>query len=337
MVNIREVFDVVDLHAGGEPLRLVTSGYPPIPGSSVLDKRAYLEAHWDHYRKRLMFEPWGHADMYGCLLVPPERPDSLYGLIFMHNEGYSTMCGHATIAVTTWLVESGQVLIPDGAEEVEVRLDVPSGQVEAHARLNSGRVVSVWFENVPAFAVALEKSFTVQDRQVRLDIGFGGAYYAVVESHQLDLAVEPEHVDALREWAAAIKAAVEPLELTRHPIDARLNGLYGIIFTDGPHQSGNWDRNLTVFADGQIDRSPCGSCVSTRMALLDAKGVIARGETYRVESVIDTVFTGQVIGDADPVGPYRAVRTVIEGSAHVIGFRRFFHNPEDPLEPFFIR
>lgn len=337
MLHIREVFDVVDLHAGGEPLRLITSGYPPIPGASVLDKRAYLEAHLDHYRKRLMFEPWGHADMYGCLLVPPERPDSLYGLIFMHSEGYSTMCGHATIAVTKWLVESGQVALPEGAEEVALRLDVPSGQVEAHARMVSGRVESVWFENVPAFAAALGKTVTVRNREIRLDIGFGGAYYAVLDSRQLDLAVEPENVDALRDWATAIKSQVEPLGLAHHPLDGRLDGIYGVIFTDTPHRSENFDRNLTVFADGQIDRSPCGSCVSTRMAILDAKGVITRDRSYRVESIIDTTFTGQVIGDATPVGPYPAVRTVVEGSAHVIGFRRFFHNLGDPLEPFLIR
>ncbi len=337
MVDIREIFDVVDLHAGGEPLRLIISGYPPIPGASVLDKRAYLEAHLDHYRKRLMWEPWGHADMYGCLLVPPERADSLYGLIFMHNEGYSTMCGHATIAVTKWLVESGQVSLSGGADEVAVRLDVPSGQVESHARLVSGRVRSVWFENVPSFAVALDRTVTVRNREIRLDIGFGGAYYAVLDSRQLDLAVEPENVDALRDWAGAIKAQVEALGLAHHPLDGRLSGIYGVIFTDVPHRPEHFDRNLTVFADGQIDRSPCGSCVSTRMAILDAKGAITRDRTYSVESIIDTTFTGRVMGDADPVGPYPAVRTVIEGSAHVIGFRRFFRNLGDPLEPFFIR
>lgn len=337
MVSVREVFDVVDLHAAGEPLRLITNGYPPIPGTTILDKRAYCAEHLDHYRRMLMFEPWGHEGMYGCLLVPAERPDSLYGLIFMHNEGYSTMCGHATIAVTQWLVESGRVDTPAGAEDVAVRLDVPSGQVQAHARLADGKVESVWFENVPAFAVELDRPVMVDGRRVRLDVGFGGAYYAVVESPQLGLRVEPENIDALRQWAARIKAAVEPLGLTVHPADARLNGLYGVIFTDAPHQADRLSRNLTVFADGQIDRSPCGSGVSTRLAILDAKGAIERGTTYRIESIIDTTFMGHVTGDALPVGPYRAVRTIIEGSAHVVGFRRFFRNLHDPLEPFLIR
>ncbi len=336
-MHIQEVFDVVDLHAAGEPLRVITGGYPAISGKTVLDKRDYVAEHLDHYRRRLMFEPWGHEDMYGCLLVPPEREDSLYGLIFMHNEGYSTMCGHATIAVTKLLVETRQVPVPPDADEVRVKFDVPSGQIEAHARMESGKVRSVWFENVPAFAVSLDQRLVVEGRDLTIDVGFGGAYYAVVESRQLGLGVEPDTVDELRIWARRIKAAVEKLALTHHPIDARLNGLYGVIFTDSAHDDAHFDRNLTVFADGQIDRSPCGSCLSTRLAILDAKGAIARNQAYAVESVIDTVFTGQVIGDAAAGPPHRAVRTVIEGEAYVVGFRRFFVNPDDPVKPFLVR
>lgn len=336
-MNIREVFDVVDMHAGGEPLRIITSGYPAIPGHSVLDKREYLKVHLDRYRQRLMFEPWGHEDMYGCLLVEPERDDSLYGLIFMHNEGYSTMCGHATIAVTKWLVETGRVAAPDGADQVTVKMDVPSGQIEAHARLVGGKVTSVWFENVPAYAVALDQTIRVDGQDVVFDVGFGGAYYAIVEAAQLGLAVEPEAVDALREWARAIKERVEALDLTRHPDDSRLNGLYGVIFTDPPHQADHFGRNLTIFADGQVDRSPCGSCVSARMAVLHAKRAVESGRAYPIESVIDSVFTGTVVGDGPPLGPFSTVRTVMEGEAYFVGFRRFFGNPQDTVGPFLIR
>lgn len=329
---MREVFDVVDLHCGGEPLRVITSGFPRLPGARILDKRQYLEEHWDGYRERLMFEPWGHEDMYGCLLVEPERHDSLYGLIFMHNAGYSTMCGHATIAVTKMLVETGRVTIPVGAPLVSVKFDVPSGQIEAHARIRDGRVAQVWFENVPAFAVALDQTVVVAGQAVTLDIGFGGAYYAIVASRQLGLAVVPDAIDDYRRWGRAIKAAVEPRGWATHPDDARLSGIYGVIFTDEPHDARRHSRNLTIFADGQVDRSPCGSCLSARMAVLDAKGLIQRQQRYQVESVIGTTFDVEVMGDTKA-----GVRTTVEGEAYLTGFRRFFVNPQDAVAPFLVR
>lgn len=336
-MEIQEVFDVVDMHVGGEPLRIITSGYPALPGRSLLDKRAYLQEHLDRYRQLLMLEPWGHEEMYGCLVVDPERRESLYGLIFLHNEGYSTMCGHAIIAVTRWLVDTRKVSVPAGAEDVALKMDVPSGQIVAHARLRGDQVSSVWFENVPAFAVELNRTLVVGGRDLVLDVGFGGAYYAIVEAAQLGLSVEPEAVDALREWAGAIKAEVESLNLTDHPGEPRLNGLYGVIFTDPPHDSDHFSRNLTIFANGQVDRSPCGSCVSTRLAVWDAKGTIDHGRSYAIESVMDSVFTGSVVGEGPSVGRFSTVRTVVEGCAYFSGFRRFFGSSHDAVGPFLMR
>ncbi|WDL97643.1 proline racemase family protein [Alicyclobacillus sp. ALC3] len=336
-MDIREVFDVIDMHAAGEPLRIILSGYPRVLGRTVLEKRQYLQEHLDHLRRKLMWEPWGHEDMYGCLLVEPERPDSLYGLIFMHNEGYSTMCGHATIAVTKMVVETGRVPVPADGEKVTVRFDVPSGQVEAHAHMRDGRVHHVEFENVPAFPVALDIEVAVDEQPICLDVSFGGAYYAIVDSASLGLAVTPENVDAFRAWAAKIKPAVEELHLTQHPEDPRLNSLYGVIFTDAPEASSHHSRNITVFADGQVDRSPCGSCLSSRLAALDAKKEIERHQPVEVESVIGTSFTGQVIGDGPQVGDFSTVRTTVAGQASWLGFRRFFSNPHDPVEPFLVR
>lgn len=336
-MQFQEVFDVVDMHVGGEPLRIITSGYPALPSGSLLDKRDYLKAHWDRYRQLLMFEPWGHEDMYGCLVVEPEREDSLYGLIFLHNEGYSTMCGHAILAVTKWLVETRKVLVPAGADQVRFQMDVPSGKIVAHARLQGDQVSSVWFENVPAFAVALNRALVVGGRELVLDVGFGGAYYAIVEAAQLGLSVEPEAIDALRDWAEAIKRELEMLNLTHHPEDGRLNGLYGVIFTDPPHDPDHYSRNLTIFANGQVDRSPCGSCVSARLAVWDAKGTLVHGRSYAIESVIDSVFTGSVVGEGARVGRFSTVRTVVEGQAHFTGFRRFFGNAHDAVSPFLLR
>ncbi|NMP21426.1 proline racemase family protein [Sulfobacillus harzensis] len=331
-MNIREVFDVIDLHAGGEPLRVIMSGYPAIPPGTILDKRDYVASRWDRYRQRLLFEPWGHEGMYGCLVVEPERPDSDFGLLLMHNQGYSAMCGNATLAVTKLFVETGRVPIAESRDQVVIRYDVPCGQVEAHAELKNGRVERVSFDNVPAFPVALNQTVRVRGRDIMVDVAFGGAYYAILPSAALDLTVEPESLDSLVDGAAEIKAAVAALDLTRHPIDDRLSGLYGVIFTDTPHDTAHLSRQVAIFADGQVDRSPCGSGVSARLAVLDAKGEIQPRQDYGFESVIDTVFVGRVTGDAGT-----GIRTTIAGHAYVTGFRRFYGNPAEMVEPFLMR
>lgn len=336
-MNVREVFECADLHAAGEPLRIIQSGYPRLPQGSVLERGAYLERHLDVYRRWLMFEPWGHEDMYGCLLVEPERADSTAGLIFMHNAGYSTMCGHATIAVATYLVETGRVPVPEGASEAVMLFDVPSGQVEARAQVRAGRVERVRFENVPAFAVALDQQVRVGDREIHFDIGYGGAFYAMVPASEVGLTVEVGDTAQLRALLGEMRPLVEGLGLVEHPIDRRLSGLYGVIFTDEPHEAGHHSRNVTVFANGQVDRSPCGSCVSARLAVLAAKGEIAVGSPAPIESVINTVFTGTVLGAGPDVAGHSTVRTQVEGEAYLVGFRRFYHDPEDPVGAFLIR
>jgi proline racemase len=336
-MDATSVFHVVDLHAGGEPLRVIVDGYPPILGGSLLDRREYLERHLDHLRRRLMWEPWGHRDMYGCLLLPPERPDSRYGLLFMHNEGYSTMCGHAVIAVAKLLVETGRVPWDGISTEVTIPLDVPSGQVMAHAVMASGRVDRVWFENVPAWAEAIDVAVTVNGRHISVDLGYGGAFYAIVAADTVGLEVVPESVPAFRRWAAAIRMALESVHRPTHPEDPRIGGLYGVIFTDRPKTPGHAARQVTVFADGQVDRSPCGSCVAARLAVLAARKEWPAERDYAVESVMGTVFTGRILGPGAVVGVHPTVRTTVSGTAYVVAFRRFFVNPRDPVEPFLIR
>ncbi|PSR22969.1 MAG: proline racemase [Sulfobacillus acidophilus] len=336
-MNIREVFDVIDLHAGGEPLRIITAGYPPLRGRTVLDQRDELLAHYDHYRRRLMAEPWGHEDMSGCLLVSPERPDSLYGLIFMHNQGYSFLFGHAILAVTKMLVETGQVVFQAGAKDVSVRYDVPYGQITAHARLHQGCVSSVWFENVPAYVVALDQVISIGSRSIDIDVAFSGAFYALVDVKALQKSVNFHDLDDLRQWAQDIKAAVETLGLARHPHEPRFDGIDGVVFTDSADSPDHLSRQVTVFADGAVDRSPGSSGISARLAVLGRRQRVERNRTYFFESVIDTIFGGIVLGDAPPVDGHMGIRTAVEGQAFLTAFRRFYENPFDKQGPFLLR
>lgn len=336
-MQVRNVFHVVDLHAGGEPLRIVVDGYPPVPGATMLDRRQYVQEHWDPWRRRILWEPWGHRDLYGCLLLPPERAQSLYGLLFMHSAGYSTMSGHAVIAVAKMLVETGRVPRDPSSADVVIPLDVPSGQVVAHAVLDAGGVDSVWFESVPAFARALDVDVNVDGVRITLDVGYGGAFYAIVPAESLGLSLTPGGVPTLRQWAARIRVAVESRLSLEVPGAPRIAGLHGTLFTEEPRGLDHAGRQTTVFADGQVDRSPGGSGITARLAILAARGRWAVGVDFPVEGLLDTVFTGRILGPGPDLGPYPTVRTTVSGRAHIIAFRRFFEDPNDPVAPFLIR
>lgn len=332
----REIFDCADLHAGGEPLRLVLGGYPPLPRGSVLDVRRYLETDLDGYRRLLMAEPWGHADMYGCLLTEAERPDSVAGAVFMHNGGYPTISAHALIALATYLAETGRIP-PGGDGRFSMKIDVPSGQIAAHAFSDGRRVTGVRLEGIPAFPVSLDHTVRLQGRDIRLDVSYGGAFYAIVPAAAVGRGVEAEDVDALMGYAAELAALLGAEGLTHHPHDGRLDGLAGVTFTGLAHDAAHHSRNVTVLAGGQVDRSPSGSALAARMAALLRRGDIVPGEWVAVEGVLDTVFRGAVLEPSDSVGPFAAYSTAIEGEAHLTGFRRFYRDVRDPIPPFLIR
>ncbi|MDR7482382.1 MAG: proline racemase family protein [Armatimonadota bacterium] len=332
----RPVLTVVDAHAAGEPLRVVTGGCPPVPGSTMAAKRRYAAAHLDHLRRALVFEPRGHADMYGAVLTDPVTPDGDLGVLFLHTEGWSTMCGHGVIALATVLVETGA--IPAAAGEVSLRLDTPAGRVLARARVKDGRVRSVTFENVPSFVTALDQTVEVPGLgTVRYDIAFGGAFYAYCEAAPLGLHLVPGEYRRLIEIGAAITRAVAAAGPVRHPDDADLGFLYGTILTGAPHAPGAHSRHVCVFAQTQVDRSPTGTGVSGRLALEHARSRLAPGEALVVESLIGTRFVGRIVGSTT-VGSYPAVVPEIEGSAALTGRAEFVLDPADPLrEGFFLR
>ncbi|MEV4397984.1 proline racemase family protein [Nonomuraea sp. NPDC049607] len=315
----------VDYHTGGEPFRIVTAGVPEIPGADVLTRRENAPGHADHVRRLLCHEPRGHADMYGCFLVPPDDAGAHLGVLFWHKDGFSTACGHGTIALGAYAVHEGLVEA-DADGETDVVVDVPSGRVRARVRCSGGRVEGVTFVSVPSYVIARD----VEAAGSKVDISYGGAIYASVSAGSLGLSVEPRHLTALVEHARRLKTALAGHPATRHPRDDRLSGVYGVIFHEDlpgdepPDAAGSVrQRNVTVFADGEVDRSPCGSGTAARMALLHEEGL--RG-TLVHESIVGSVFRARVAG-VTPEG----IVPEIEGMAYRTGRHVFELDPADPI------
>ena len=314
----------MDYHTGGEPFRIVTGGVGSLHGASILDKRRDALARLDHVRRLLVHEPRGHADMYGCFVVEPNDADADLGVVFFHNAGYSTACGHGTIALVTWALDEGIVSRKEGENHVVV--DVPSGRLDTWAWVEDGRVRSVRFRNVPAFVWAEGVELGAKT----VDVAFGGAFYASVEER-----VEPGELPRLIELGRELKREVEAWQDVVHPLEPELRDVYGVIFWQEEGDSPLTQRNVTVFADGEVDRSPCGSGTSARLALLDRSGRLPRGEELRHLSIVGSEFRGRVVGDADIAG-IPAVVTEVEGSAYRTGEHVFTLDPDDPLGDGFI-
>jgi proline racemase len=326
----------IDMHTGGEPLRVITDGFPEIKGNNVLEYRRFVKENYDHLRKGLMFEPRGHADMYGCLLLPPNDEEADFGILFMHNEGYSTMCGHAIIAITTLAVQMGWVEIK--SPETKLKIDAPCGRITAYAKITNGKVEHVRFHCVPSFVVGLDRKVFVKalNKEVQYDLAYGGAFYAYVDSNKLDLPLIPENYRKLIQTGMDIKRAVMQSDKDiLHPFEEDLSFLYGTIFIGGPVSESVDSRNVCIFAEGEVDRCPTGSGVSGRMAIHHARNEIREGESMLIESITGSVFRGSVIREED-YGSFKAVIPQVEGTAFVTGKHTFLINPEDPFKEGFI-
>jgi proline racemase len=315
-----------DYHTAGEPFRIVAEGAVDIPGESVLARREYAGSSEavERVRRLLCHEPRGHADMYGGFVVPPDDDGADFGVLFWHKDGYSTACGHGTIALGAWAVASGAVAAPrDGS--VDVTIDVPSGRVVARVRLREGAVDAVAFRNVPSYVIARE----VPAAGVAVDVAYGGAIYAAVAAERFGLRVVADDLPALIDAGRAVKRALAGSDVARHPDDERLSGIYGTILYEqlGPlHQ-----RNVTVFADGEVDRSPCGSGTSARCALLAADGLLGDGDVLRHDSIVGSTFHARVVGEVAA-----GVLTEVEGMAYRTGEHRFVLDARDPLGTGFV-
>jgi proline racemase len=328
----------IDYHTGGEPFRIVPEPPVVIDGDTVPARRicAIGDSYVDGLRRLLCFEPRGHADMYGGFLVPPDDDGAHLGVLFWHKDGFSTACGHGTIALGAWAVRSGRVPAPpDGVTDVLV--DVPSGRVTARVHTTAGRVTAVDFVNVPSYLIADDVPVSTSRGELRVAVGFGGAIYAQVDAASVGLSVVPEQHQQLIALGREIKWALNDSRWAKHPRDDRLSGVYGtILFEDlgelpaGPHQ-----RNVTIFADGELDRSPCGSGTAARVATLAAAGRLSGGRTLTHDSIVGSRFTARIEAQTTADG-FTAVVPSITGIAYPTGEHVFEVDPDDDLTPGFV-
>jgi trans-L-3-hydroxyproline dehydratase len=319
-------FRTLDYHTAGEPLRIVLEGLPALPGDNMLARRRYMQAHHDDARRLLMLEPRGHADMYGAVITDPVNEDSDCGVLFLHNEGYSTMCGHGIIGLATAVIEHDLLPLREAGR---VRIDTPAGPVDARVNTGQHGVESVSFLNVPAF---VQESFAMafEGRAIQVTLAFGGAYYVYVDADELNLALEPGNATRLIATGRAIKSEVTAKYPVRHPGgDEDLDFLYGVIFVQHKEQPGH-SRNVCIFADGELDRSPTGTGVSGRAAIHFANGDIGLDELLTIDSIIGTAFTVSCVKETRVAGQ-AAVITQVTGSAHMTGEHQFVLDPRDPL------
>jgi proline racemase len=313
----------VDYHTAGEPFRIVAEPPVPIPGETVAERRMFAigDRAVDGLRRVLCFEPRGHADMYGCFVTPPDDSGAHFGALFWHKDGFSTACGHGTIALGAWALRSGLVQAdPSGATDVVI--DVPSGRVTARVHADH-----VNFVNVPSYVITPD----VPVRGTVATLAFGGAIYACVEAGTLGLAVTRDRLPELISVGREIKWALDAT--ARHPSDARLDGVYGTIFFDDLGDLHR--RNVAIFADGEVDRSPCGSGTCAQVAALAAAGRLRPGEELLSDSIIGTRFTARVLAEVVAEGR-PAVVPQVSGMAYPIGESVFTVDPDDPLVPGFV-
>jgi len=295
----------IDAHTAGEPLRIILEGLLQIKGSTILEKRKYMKENLDHLRTALMFEPRGHADMYGVVITEPVNEGSDFGVLFLHNDGYSTMCGHGIIALTKVTVQTGMIeaIVPI----TEIKIDTPAGIVTSFARIKNGNVESVYFHNVPSFVLTTDQIVDVQGiGKVKYDIAFGGVFYAFVNADELGIGMKAENFRELIDKGMVIKKTVMKSYPIKHPFEQDLNFLYGTIFYGKSHSKRADSRNVCIFAEGEVDRSPTGTGVSARIALHFKNGEIGKDQKMIIESLIGTKFTGSVY-QTTKFGKYDAV------------------------------
>jgi proline racemase len=340
-MEFTRTYTTIDAHTAGEPLRIITSGLPFIPGATILERRRYVREHLDNVRQTLMLEPRGHADMYGAILTPPVSSGADFGVIFLHNEGYSSMCGHGVIALATVAVATGMVVAKIG--ETRVGMDTPAGFVEAFIEWDGRNVGRVRFRNVPSFVYRSNLEIqTASFGKLLVDVVFGGAFYAYLNAAQASLEVRPSDYANLIKLGHEVKHAVEAVCEVVHPLEPELRGIYGAMidgqaFSSSENSAEIRQSNVCVFADRQVDRSPTGTGTAGRVAQLFSQGKLAMGQTLINESIVGTAFEGRVL-EKTRVADFPAVIPEVSGRASITGYHTFVVDVDDPLpNGFFLR
>jgi proline racemase len=327
-VKASRVFSAVDSHTEGMPTRVVTGGVGPIPGASMLERKLHFEEHLDHLRLLLMREPRGHGAMSGAILQPPLADGADWGVLFIEVTGCLPMCGHGTIGVATVLVETGMVEVTE--PETLVRLDTPAGLVEARVTVEEGRARSVSLRNVPSFLLGAGLRVQVNGGTLDYDMAFGGNFYALLPAESAGLTVDPARSGELIEKGLELMDAINRSEPPVHPADERIAGCRHVVFTapgeDGPHSQ----RSATSIHPGWLDRSPCGTGTSAKLAQLHARGELAVGEEFVNRSVIGTRFGARIVAETEVAG-LPAVVPEITGRAWITGMAQYVLDPEDPF------
>lgn len=324
----------IDMHTGGEPLRILLDGIPELKGRTLLEKRKYFMDHLDHIRTGTMWEPRGHSDMYGAVLTGPCTSDADFGVFFLHNDGYSTMCGHAIIALTKFVLDTR--LIKKRGNQPTLQIDAPPGRIVSTGIRRRGVITSVSFRNVPSFVLQQDQHVEVPGvGRIRYDVAFGGAFYAVVEADKLGLSLELSEYTRLIDLGRRIKKSVITNQKITHPYEDALSFLYGVIFTGKPFHAARHSRNVCVFANGEVDRSATGSGVSARAAIHYARGELKVGEKITIEGILGSTMEVELAG-ITTFGPHKAIIPVVSGTASFTGKNEFWFDPEDPCRDGFL-
>lgn len=323
----------VDSHTMGEPTRIVIGGINAIPGKTMPEKKAYLEKNLDHVRTGIMLEPRGHNDMFGSILTQPCSDEADLGIIFMDGGGYLNMCGHGTIGAMTVAVETG--MIPKVEPITKVVLEAPAGLVYGDVRVENGKVKSVSFNNVPAYYDRKETIDLPGYGKIEFDIAFGGSFFAILHAKQLNLKVEPKNAQKLCEVGMQIRDIINKEIKVQHPTLEHIKTVDLVEIYDEPTHPDATYKNVVVFGQGQVDRSPCGTGTSAKLATLHAKGELKEGEKFVYESIAGTLFEGEIVGKTK-IGDQDAIIPRITGAAYITGFNHFVFDDEDPLVDGFI-
>jgi len=334
MAEFTHLISAIDSHTAGEPTRIVLGGLPPIPGTTMFEKKRFMIEHLDHIRTLLVQEPRGHKDMFGAIITPPATSRAQYGILFMDNSGYIDMCGHGTIGITTALIEIG--MIAPVKPETVVAFDTPAGIVEGHARVEGNHVVEVSVANVCSFLYAKDVELDLPDvGRITVDVSFGGNFFAIIPAKTLGVPIHTDNISKLIQLGMMVKKATNDKLRVQHPTEEHITTVELTEIYDKPDPSRPFSKNVVIFGDGQVDRSPCGTGTCAAMAALHRRGELPLGVEFTNESIIGTQFKGKLVKETR-IGDFIGVDPIITGNAYITGIQQFVVDPRDPLKHGFV-